>query len=327
MKKQILLTGIFSFLFAGVLLAQSVPPPEYMRWTKTGDSLYHAKQYKASGQAFSKAFAATGGRGTPNDKYDAACSWALAGIKDSAFRLLTNVASKGMFSDIDHLKEDADLVSLHSDKRWKDVCAIVLVNKNREEAKLNKPLVAILDTVFKKDQDNRVKLDSVGNYYGYNSKEMTALWETINYDDSINLIKVSAILDKHGWLGPEKLGQRGNATVFLVIQHSDLKPQQKYLPMMREAVKNNQASAADLALLEDRVALREGRKQIYGSQIHGSPDGHPWISPIEDPDNVDKRRAEVGLEPLAEYVKRYNIKWDVAEYKKQLPEIEKKDKW
>ena len=95
---------------------------------------------------------------------------------------------------------------------------------------------------------------------------------------------------------------------------------------MREAVKNRKASPADLALLEDRVALREGRKQIYGSQVHGSPDGKNWISPLEDPDNVDKRRAEVGLGPLAEYVAQWDIKWDVAEYKKQLPEIEKKEK-
>lgn len=48
-----------------------------------------------------------------------------------------------------------------------------------------------------------------------------------------------------------------------------------------------------------------------------------FVLPLEDPDNVDKRRAEVGLGPLADYVKQWNIVWDVEEYKKQLPELER----
>ena len=45
------------------------------------------------------------------------------------------------------------------------------------------------------------------------------------------------------------------------------------------------------------------------------------VLPLNDPDNVDKRRAEVGLSSLAEYLNHWNIKWDVEEYKKELPQI------
>jgi hypothetical protein len=38
-----------------------------------------------------------------------------------------------------------------------------------------------------------------------------------------------------------------------------------------------------------------------------------YVLPLEDPDNVDLRRAEVGLPPLAEYVIQYQIKWDVEQ--------------
>ncbi len=192
---------------------------------------------------------------------------------------------------------------------------------------LNKPLAAELDSIFSDDQDGRQQLDAVQQKYGYDSKEVKALWQSINEKDSVDLVKIKAILDKYGWLGADIVGHKGNQTLFLVIQHADIKVQEQYLPMMREAVKNNKAQPSSLALLEDRVALREGRKQIYGSQIHGGPNGTNWISPIEDPDNVDKRRAEVGLGPLADYVANWGIKWDVAQYKKDLPEIEKKDKW
>ena len=85
---------------------------------------------------------------------------------------------------------------------------------------------------------------------------MKAHWRLINEKDSINLIKIKKILDERGWLGADIIGGQGNSTLFLVIQHSDLETQLKYLPMMREAVKNGNANAISLAILEDRVALR-----------------------------------------------------------------------
>ena len=159
------------------------------------------------------------------------------------------------------------------------------------------------------------------------SKEMKNHWRAIQKKDSINLIKVKAILDTYGWLGADVVGEQGNSTLFLVIQHSDQATQERYLPMMREAVKNGKAQSSSLALLIDRVALGQGKRQIYGSQIGRDPETQVYyVSPLEDPDNVDKRRAEVGLGPLAEYLNHWQIKWDVEQYKKDLPKLEEKRK-
>ena len=116
----------------------------------------------------------------------------------------------------------------------------------------------------------------------------------------------------------------GNSTLFLVIQHADIATQEHYLPMMREAVTNGDAFGSDLALLEDRVALRQGKRQIYGSQIGRENTGEFYVSPLDDPDHVDERRAAVGLEPLANYVANWDIKWDVEAYKNQLPALEER---
>jgi hypothetical protein len=51
-----------------------------------------------------------------------------------------------------------------------------------------------------------------------------------------------------------------------------------------------------------------------------------YVLPLEDPENVDKRRAEVGLQPIADYVIEWQIKWDVEQYKKDLAKIEAKEK-
>ena len=96
---------------------------------------------------------------------------------------------------------------------------------------------------------------------------------------------------------------------------------------MRKAVKNKKAEGSDLALLEDRVAFRQGKKQIYGSQIGNDiVTKKYYVLPLEDPDNVDKRRAEVGLSPLAEYVNYWQIIWNVEQYKKDLPKFEEMQK-
>ncbi len=284
-----------------------------------------AKQYRQSADAFNKAFQSMDGKGIPMDRYNAACVWTLAGNNDSAFNHLKQIATNINFIDYHSLFADPDLSGLHSDKRWTEFCEIVKQSKSGKETGLNKPLVDILDTIMQKDQEYRARIKDMEQKYGRGSSEVRMLWDTIRYYDSIDLIKVTAIIDKYGWPGPDMVGNGGNTAVFLVIQHADLITQDKYLPAMREAVKNKKAAAGSLALLEDRVALRHGKKQIYGSQV-STDNGGNFLAPLEDPDNVDKRRAEVGLGPISEYLQYFNVGWNAVEYKKQLPVIEKREK-
>jgi len=192
------------------------------------------------------------------------------------------------------------------------------------ESTLNLELVAILDTIHHDDQKYREESQVLEKKYGWDSKEVQDVWEIINVKDSMNLLKVEKILAEYGWLGADVVGEQGNKTIFLVIQHSpDNKVQQKYLPMMREAVKKGNADSKGLALLEDRVALGEGKKQIYGSQLEMDYMTNLYIlSPMIDPDNVDKRRAEVGLKPIAEYLNFFGLTWDVEKFKKRMEEYD-----
>jgi hypothetical protein len=58
-------------------------------------------------------------------------------------------------------------------------------------------------------------------------------------------------------------------------------------------------------MLEDRILTREGNKQVYGTQLRlNQTTQRMELYPIEDEENVDGRRATVGLEPLAGYLKR-----------------------
>lgn len=177
-------------------------------------------------------------------------------------------------------------------------------------SKANKKLRAELEDIYNSDQGIRYKYIDLEKQYGRDSKEVKAIMTEWRITDSVNCIKVTGILDKYGWVGDYEVGEQGNSTLFLVIQHADIKIQDKYLPMMRKAVKENKAKVRELALLEDRVLIDHGKKQLYGSQIEmDETTGKYKISPIEDEPNVNRRRASVGLGPLEEYVKQWDIKY------------------
>lgn len=313
-----------SLVLLAILLNISVysQNAEYSRFIFIADSLYKGGDYKNSAMEYSKAFQTLGWKGYSNDRYNAACSWALANEIDSAFFQLNILATKTKYKNYEHISSDEDLSNLRSDERWNTLLAQIKSNKEESEKNLDKELAAILDSVYYYDQYGRKQIKEVEAKYGLDSEQYKVLWKMIVEKDSLNLIAVKNILDTRGWLGEDVVGERGNSALFLVIQHAEISTQEKYLPMMREAVRNGKANAASLALLEDRVALRQGKKQIYGSQVNRDlKTNYYYVAPLDDPDNVDKRRAEVGLQPLSAYLLNWDIKWDVEKYKKDLPVI------
>jgi len=309
MNRFILTTSLI--LTSGLLFGQA-NEESYRTLVTRADSFYNAKNFFASASTYSRAIKHYPEKVTKNNLYDAACSWALCNKPDSAFIDLFEAVKKKNYYDAAHISKDADLTTLHNDKRWPQLMGLVERNKVKTEAGFNMPVVKTLDSVFADDQGDRLKISEIETKYGAKSAEMDRLWQDMEEKDSVNLVKVEAILNKYGWLGADAIGEHGNLALFLVIQHADQETQEKYLPVMRKAVTEGKANAADFALLEDRVALEEGKKQIYGSQVHHDPQtGKNSFFPIEDEQNVDKRRADVGLGPLRDYAKQYNFDYQV----------------
>lgn len=165
-------------------------------------------------------------------------------------------------------------------------------------------LQAELEHIHDLDQNDR------HNVSGFIGAQKDSVVAHMTLYDSLNLVRVTAIIDSAGWLGSDVIGQKANQALFLVIQHGDAKPeiQAQYLPLMREAVDEGKANSWELALLEDRVRVNHHQPQIYGSQI-GWKDGKGFIQPIEDEEHVNERRAAVRLEPLEKYAERFDLHW------------------
>jgi hypothetical protein len=151
-----------------------------------------------------------------------------------------------------------------------------------------------LNSIRERDQKTRKGIDSVS---------------FIKYIDSCNLIQIEEMIAKYGWPGKSFVGAKGNQTVFLVIQHAELPIQKKYFPLLKKSVDENESNPSDCALLQDRILMREGKKQIYGSQVVFNKTGGQEFYPIEDEKNVNVRRAAVGLQPIEEYAKLFGIEY------------------
>lgn len=186
-------------------------------------------------------------------------------------------------------------------------------------------LITVLDTIWNTEQRPITLRDSLMEIYGAESelvKKQQAIYESSH---RINERKVKNILDTYGWPTKEMAGVQGNWTICNVIQHSDNEIRIQYLPIMRQAVKDKKLEPRFLVRAEDRIATERGDLQIYGGQMKYYPETKSFnLWPVFEPENIDKRRTEIGLDSIAIFLKnRFNFEWNLDEQIKRTAKFER----
>jgi len=302
------LTLLFCFLIS-FLQAQS-----FEELVQQGERLYGEGKYPESAEAYGNAFKLN--EGTAMQYYNAACSSSLSGDNEQALIYLNLSADKGWLN-LNHIKKDQDLSGLHHVQGWEDVLAKVQANKDDFEKDFDKDLKTQLEKIYIRDQTLRQLYAEAEKKFGRDSEEMNYFWGLVSEQDSINEQEVVKIIDERGWVGKSVVGGQANMTLWLVIQHAPLDIQEKYLPLLKASVLLGESQGSHLALLEDRIQMRQGKPQIYGSQIiFDEETGKEMIYEIWEPEFVNQRRKEVGLGPIEDYVKRWGIEWDMEQKEK-----------
>jgi hypothetical protein len=122
--------------------------------------------------------------------------------------------------------------------------------------------------------------------------------------DEANRLWLKEVVAKHGWPGKSLVGADGARAARLLVQHADpdVAFQRRCLDLVNK-LPRGEVEAEHLAYLTDRVLLNEGKKQLYGTMLR-KEDGKLVPKPLEDEANVDKRRGELGLPPLADYIRK-----------------------
>ena len=146
-----------------------------------------------------------------------------------------------------------------------------------------------LEWIFERDQYDRMLWFLASNKRRESPERIEMLARRAMDTDSTNLQLVSQILSESGYPRKSKVGDFATQTVWMIIQHSDLGRIKQFLPQLEEAVRQGDLSPAYVAATKDRIDIREGRPQKYGTQFN---------CPLLDSLHVNEWRQEVGLPPI-----------------------------
>jgi hypothetical protein len=256
---------------------------------------------------------------SPETSYQIASTCALlwtSQMRDTAFYFLNYALVKD--STLEALY-DPTFLSLIDDPRWKKVEDFQIRKYESKNGPIgNEPFARELFKMIIKDQGfmyagniERRKYIKNGGYFSTPAIFPVLAMEEKNLAE--NEKRLLELLDKYGWPTASAVTEYAAAGAALIINHSTYELRSNYFPMLEEAFKKGEAQPLRYAKMRDRLLVEEGKEQLYGTQLEFknlSPEPYP----IENPEQVDKRRSEIGLGPLRPYLKeRFNIDWQVTQ--------------
>jgi hypothetical protein len=150
----------------------------------------------------------------------------------------------------------------------------------------------------KLDQDARMKCSN-----GTADEQIKCLAEISKAIDEPNTKRITEIFDQIGFPNTAKVGKEGLQAFMTLLQHAPTDELRvRSLKPISKAFKNKEIPPMAYANFVDRLRLHQGKKQLYGSGFELT-DGKLVMNPTEDVKNLEKRRARIGLPPMAEYIK------------------------
>ena len=159
-----------------------------------------------------------------------------------------------------------------------------------------------LATRVSADQALRERLD----FSKLDDPAQQKLLQQMGIVDRANTARLKVLFDRCGFPDKDKHGEKAQGNAWLLVQHADHDVAfQKYTLSLLEAMaaRRGEPMRPSFAYLADRVAVAEGRPQLYGTQLM-APAEQPCnfdFNPMDERGKVEARRAALGMPPLDIY--------------------------
>lgn len=241
--------------------------------------------------------------------YKYSCALSINRQIDSCFKYLY-LAVK-MDTTINSLI-DPDLLTVREDKQWQNYenYVISLIN-----AKFRNPYDDIeyareLWRLRAMDQAFFTEVGIAARKTGFKSSVVEALWKAKFIIQKYNQKDLEKLLDKKGWPRIKDVGREAAMGAYLVIQHSNSELQRKFLPDVKKVCEADELGWERYALMYDRALFNDNKPQKYGTHtMYNEKTGKEELYPLENEKKVNEWRREIGLQPLEEYLKQFNIQY------------------
>ena len=281
---------------------------EFIIVKSTADSLRDEGDLKGAISEFQKSYIKN-----PKDEvnlYNYACALSLTNQNDSCFKYLNLVIELDTSISI---LTDPDFIAMKKDKRWnkfENRLLKMLEVKNKKPIK-NLPYAKTLWKMAALDQAYYSDISLAEKKIGINSTVVNALWDLKQIINNKNQKELEGLLQAKGWPKISAVGQSASTTAFLIIQHSNIAKQKKYLPIIKKLCSIKESDWQEYALMYDRIQVSENKPQKYGSQIHFNEKTQTnELYPLENETKVEEWRKELGMESLADYVSMWGLKFE-----------------
>ncbi|SFD84922.1 DUF6624 domain-containing protein [Flavobacterium phragmitis] len=153
-----------------------------------------------------------------------------------------------------------------------------------------------------------------------------------------NAKELEVIISQIGYPSIDKVGEEASQSAWIIIQHAIAQPDfmRKCAKELEKAVNENKADPINLAYLTDRIAVFEGKPQLYGTQFDWDENGEMSPNSFDDLTKVNERRKQIGFNTLEEQIKimRKRVKdenqlrpIDFEKRKLEMEEWRKKTGW
>ncbi|MBK8263496.1 MAG: hypothetical protein IPK80_19425 [Nannocystis sp.] len=142
------------------------------------------------------------------------------------------------------------------------------------------------------DDEVRARLAADGSLFDGYHPEMEAVHRS-------NAAQLREVVARVGWPGRSKVGDAAANAAWRIVQHAIGEP--VFLRAMLPIIAADpDTPPAEVAMLEDRIRVFEGRLQRYGTQFDWNDEGTALVpmGGVEDPETVDERRATAALPPI-----------------------------
>jgi hypothetical protein len=154
----------------------------------------------------------------------------------------------------------------------------------------------ILDTIYELDQGMRQNGNSID----------TAIENQI-------LNKAISIVENCGMPTLNDVTEHQMMGLWLVFQHTHHNIRKRYFPLFIKSAENGDLKMSQIALMEDRILMMEGKPQKYGSQVQAGCTTDWELYNLANPETVDKRRLKMGMIPLKDYLIDFGINFEVEQ--------------
>jgi VWFA-related protein len=203
---------------------------------------------------------------------------------------------------------------------WACVCAPVVFSQARclspEDVQklvgqVNVPQSAILNKALsnellalKESDQRRVRVDVANN------KKADDLFQGLKETRNKNASALCQLLKTYGWPSAELVGAEGVEAAFFLLKNSSFELQRDLLPVVIAAINKGALPRAEFPGYFDLLRLKVGLKQLFGTQATLA-NGFLVLYPIEAEAQVDARRKQFGLGPLAQYLHALEVTYQL----------------